>query len=497
MRRLALPLLLAFVTLAVLLAIVLQVPSANGPAEWQWPYHPAGLQGSGLLIAAVLMVVVTWWTAQDRARDARWALPLLVALGCVLTLDVARAETGDFRGVMEALASRHIFGFVFDEGLAPDTRDLLADYPKATADLNQHTRTHPPGALLLVRGLDRIGRLLPAPQPGSTSLSALAAECLDREVQRAAVRHRPVPHPPPAAWTLVLLALLLPGLSALAAWPLHRLALRLGLPPGPALLAATLWILVPARSLFTPSLDQALPFLLLTAAALAAGPGRWRPLAAGVALSLSLFVTYGYLAPAVLVGLLAIIQPVVQPLGEKTGEIMDRRQVWRRMAARAALLAAGALLPWLLLAVCTGYNPLAAFQDALLQHRVIAVESRSYATWLLWNPYDFALLLGPAVVGLAAAALVSGGGPGTRTPAFRILAWGWWALLALLLVSGTVRGEVGRIWLMLMPFACVLAAGAAADRSEWSDRRSPWAGIVLLLQAALLLGLAANMTFMG
>ncbi|HEX3528400.1 MAG TPA: hypothetical protein VH988_15155 [Thermoanaerobaculia bacterium] len=487
MRRLVLPLLLAFLTLGILIAIVQQVPSANGPAEWQWPYHPAGLHGLGLLIAAALMVAFTWWTAQDRTRDARWALPLLIALGWVLTLDVARAETGGFRGVMEALASRHIFGFVFDEGLAPDTRELLADYPKATADLNQHTRTHPPGTLLLVRGLDQIGRRLPAPQPGSNSLSALAAECLDREVQRAAVRHRPVPQPPPAAWTLVLLALLLPGLSALATWPLHRLALHLGLPASPALLAAALWILVPARSLFTPSLDQALPFLLLTAAALAAGPGRWRPVAAGVILSLSFFVTYGYLAPAVLVGLLV----VVQPLGETTGESADRRQVWRRAALRAVLLAAGALLPWLVLAVCTGYNPLAAFEDAMAQHRMIAVESRSYATWLLWNPYDFALLLGPAVLGLAAAALVP---RGMRTPAFRSLTWGWWALLALLLVSGTVRGEVGRIWLMLMPFACVLAAGAAAER--W-DRRSSWASIVLLLQAALLLGLAANMTFMG
>src|SRR5207253_381353 len=162
--------------------------------------------------------------------------------------------------------------------------------------------------------------------------------------------HRPVPHPPPAAWTLVLLALFLPGLSALAAWPLHRLALHLGLPASPALLAAALWILVPARSLFTPSLDQALPFLLLTAAA----------------------------------------------------------------------LAAGALLPWLVLAACTGYNPLAAFKDAMVQHRLIAVESRSYATWLRWNPYDFALLLGPAVAGLAAAALVP---RGARTPVFRALTW--------------------------------------------------------------------------
>jgi len=46
---------------------------------------------------------------------------------------------------------------------------------------------------------------------------------------------------------------------------------------------------------------------------------------------------------------------------------------------------------------------------------------------------------------------------------------------------------------MLMPFACLLAAAAAAER--WSPR-SFWAGFFLLVQAALLLVLAANMTFM-
>lgn len=482
MRRLVLPLLLIFVTLDLLVAILRQLPSANGPAEWQWAYHPAGLEGLGLLAAAALTVALTWWAAQDRAGDARWALPLFIALGWVLTLDVARGQAGGFRRVMEALSSRHVFGFVFDEGLAPDTRELLADYPAATARLNQHTRTHPPGALLLVRGLDQIGRRLPPAKPGSGTLVSIAAESLDREVQRAAARQRPVPRHPPAGWTLVLLAVLLPGFSALAAWPLHRLAVRLGLPPNPALLAAAFWILVPARSLFTPSLDQALPFLLLTAAALAAGPGRWRPFAAGLFLFLCLFVTYGYLAPAALAGLLALTQPLAEAQG---------KEAWRRAALRAGLLAAGTLLPWIVLALFTGHNPLAAFHDAMVQHRAIAVESRTYSTWLLWSPYDFTLLLGPAVAGLAAAALVP---RGTRTAAFRILAWGWWALFLLLLASGTVRGEVGRIWLMLMPFACLLAAGAAAER--W-DRRSVWATVLLLLQAALLLALAANMTFMA
>ena len=133
MRRLALPLLLTFVTMDLMVAIYSQLPFANGPAEWEWGYRVPGLEGLGLLVAAAAMVPLVWWAAQDKAGDARWALPLLVSLGWVLTLDVARAQPDGFRRVMESLSSRHTFGYVFDEGLAPETRELLADYPAATA----------------------------------------------------------------------------------------------------------------------------------------------------------------------------------------------------------------------------------------------------------------------------------------------------------------------------------------------------------------------------
>lgn len=122
------------------------------------------------------------------------------------------------------------------------------------------------------------------------------------------------------------------------------------------------------------------------------------------------------------------------------------------------------------------------------QHRAIAVAARSYGTWLVWNPYDLLLLLGPAVLVPAAASLIGRAEAGWR-PAFRALAWGWWALLLCLLLSGTVRGEVGRIWLFLMPFACVLAAGDAVRR--WPPR-SLWTGLLLILEIALLLVLAAT-----
>jgi methylthioxylose transferase len=487
MRRAFLPLFLLLATLDLIAMIGTQLPAANGPAEWKWAYRSPGLGGLGLLVAALLMMVLTYLAAHDRPGDWKWALLLLIPLGWVLTLDLAQAQPNGFFRVLGSLASRHSFGYVFDAGLAPPTRELLVDYPNASSYLNQHSRTHPPGPLLAVRALDRIGRQFPEAHPGDGSLVSFAAESLQQEMQRAGDRGRRVPRDLPAPGTLVLLAVLLPALSALAAWPLHRLALALGFSHSAALLAATLWLLVPARSLFTPSLDQALPVFLVAAAWLAAKGGGGRSFLAGLLAAGCVFFSYGYLAALPLVLLLALLpRPAAEPAGEE-GEVGSRSL--RSAVVRAAALATGFLLLWIGLALFAGYDPLASFQAAMAQHRTIAVESRSYSTWLLWNPYDLLLLLGPAVAGLAAAFLRP---RQERTAGSRVLAWGWWALLTVLLVSGSVRGEAGRIWLFLMPFACLFAGGAAAER--WRPR-SPWIALLLLAQAALILTLAANLVF--
>jgi hypothetical protein len=155
-------------------------------------------------------------------------------------------------------------------------------------------------------------------------------------------------------------------------------------------------------------------------------------------------------------------------------------------------LAAGFALPWLALALFAGYDPWAAFAAALADHRELAVAPRGYLTWLLWNPYDFALLLGPAVALPAVGALAA-------PRPVRGTAVVFWGTLYLLLLSGGVRGEVGRIWLPFMPWACLLAAAAVlAPREEPAAAPSavpPAAAALPALQAVLLLALATSMVF--
>ncbi len=347
-----------------------------------------------------------------------------------------------------------------------------------------------------MRAADRLTRALPAPAEGSRGLAGLAATAqgaLDREVARARAHGRPVPPRLPGPWALVALALGLPALSALAAWPLARLAAALGLPPPVARLAALLWLAVPARTLFTPSLDQALPLLAAVALLSVARGGKLRAFAAGLALFAAAFLSYGCLALLPWAAAVALVPPIAD----------DAAPARRLDLARPALLGLGFLLPWATLALLAGYAPWASFRAAMATHRGMAVLTRGYLTWLLWNPYDLALLLGPVVLALGLAALAIGAtgaigrtGGAPRSPSYRVALRGFWALLALLWISGSVRGEVGRIWLFFMPFACLFAAAAIGAVGEERAQRG-WALGAISLELGLGLALAASMIFVS
>ncbi|HXU46688.1 MAG TPA: hypothetical protein VN783_14265 [Thermoanaerobaculia bacterium] len=459
-------------SLAILAALA-ELPGANGPAEWRWAYRPIGLAPLWLpvLAALALLAVVRWRPPGLGGRL------LLVALGVVFTLALNTAQPGGLGRVTASLVSRNSFSYLYDAALAGSARDLLAGSPTAAGELSLHSRTHPPGALLAIRALDSIARRLGPPR-GALALGA--AQAIENEMNRARDRRRPVPAQAPSPWTPAALAFLLVLASALAALPLYRLALAWGLSETAAGLAAALWLAVPARSLFTPSLDQALALVPILATALAAGPGRARALAAGAVIALGCFTSYGLLGALPLVMWIAATAP--------DGPEAPSGFALRPRLVRAAATGAGFLLPWLALALA-GYPAWERFRDALATHRSMAVATRSYPLWLAWNPYDFALLCGPAVVILAVAALFV-----FRRGALGRGLLGAAGLFLLLWLSGSVRGEVGRIWLFEMPFAC-LGTAAAIDRF-WGAAGGR-AFSLLGLQALLALALGASMIFVS
>jgi hypothetical protein len=216
--------------------------------------------------------------------------------------------------------------------------------------------------------------------------------------------------------------------------------------------------LCPALFHFSPYPDQALAGLITAALALLLAAGRAVAgrrlvftLAASACLAIALFLSYGSLAYAA-VAMLVVIA-VEWPL--------------RGPARTAALvLTAAAFVVLLLIATAGawGFNYVASARTALGIHRLEYTAPRQYSTWLWANLMDATMFAGVPVILLGVWRCVE---DATRS--------GWashasmrarFAILAgilLLDVSGTTRGEVGRIWVPMMP---MMYLGLMPDSSE-------------------------------
>ena len=250
--------------------------------------------------------------------------------------------------------------------------------------------------------------------------------------------------------------------GALACVPLAYAAEALGATPMAASRIGILWCLCPALANFSPYLDQALALPMTCALALLlAATVRSRPLAltapaAGAMMAAASLVSYGS------VGMLAVTALVVTAAaGNRLG---------RALAAIAIAGAAAAVL----LALCraVGFDYVSSAIAALTLHRVQFTEHRSYSIWLGFNLIDFAVFAGLPVIACGVLSSIAGlARRGWRDDtALRALIALFGGLL-LLDATGTVRGEVGRLWLPLMPMFYLGLLGARERAHPEGARR--------------------------
>jgi hypothetical protein len=146
---------------------------------------------------------------------------------------------------------------------------------------------------------------------------------------------------------------------------------------------------------------------------------------------------------------------------------------YRRGSVRTALaLAAGCTAAWLalngLLAAAYGYDPIGALRatEAVYRHSVASV--RPYSFWAFGSPVAWGAMLGLPIASAALRSAVRG------DDAPVALAF----VIAIAALGGFTKAETERIWLFLVPFACVGAAPAI-------ERRRLTAVVALLLGQAL------------
>jgi hypothetical protein len=462
---------LALVVASVLLWVLVRsdaAPWLRGPApyppEWQWGYEPKPLARAWPAALCAAAAVLALWASLRPA----WRVALAIVLGWGFQLALLHVEPGGARAeLVRRTVSGSFTSYLKVAASAParDPAAFLARHAEILPSLRRsarHAATHPPGPVLVFRGLIAACDRLPSLTAAVASFVRMDPGSLDPPVSASAMA---------AAF---LGASLLGIAGAAAAWPAAALARMVSGDAATGARVGALWSVLPGPALMSPELDQALALpVAASSAALAAAlapeaaPASALRLAAaaGAVAGLAGFFSYGALVLVALGGL------VVLALRAQGG-------AWPRRALLVVGVAAAAAVVVLWLPALFGYRPLASAAAALAIHREQFTARRGYALWLLFNPLDVVLFLGPpvAAVGLWRLARAA---RGSQRPVdrFRLAAV---AGLLLLAVSGTVRGEMGRILIPYMPVLMV-ASCTDADRSELS-----FLGVLLAATAIVL-----------
>jgi hypothetical protein len=460
-----LPLTLVAATAALLATVAFDLaPALRGVGSdvWIWAFQvrppgaasvPALLLGGALAAAAASRLPER---AVRRGGAARGGLLAAIVLaGWAFAVALLAPEPG---GALRTLVARTVdpmFTSYHTTALVRmprGARDFLDRHRELLPTLELHSATHPPGPPLYYRVWLTAFERRP-------ELARAIARAVGLGDVAALARLRPAQSPASVAAALAgALGLLLAG--AAAAWPVARLVERLSGDAGLGLRAAALWPLVPGGALMAPEFDQALALpVAACAAALAAAalaPSGRRALAAGalagVFAAAALWLSYGSVA------FLAGATVAAIALGSASA-----RRAWVTGLAGAA--AAGCSL--FFATALAGHEPLGAAIDALSLHGTRHTWQRPWGISVALDAADTLLFLGPPLVTLLVVRLVrwnrsagAGGlasldGPARWSVAIVVA-------FALFLLSGTVRGEAGRIFVPWMPL--LLAAAVAGDR---------------------------------
>ena len=384
----------------------------NGkPSSWAVSAIPLngkwGLYRSWWLVAPAT-AAAAGWVAMGLVRNRRFAAVVLaaalVAAGWNLGLHLAAGPDG----LQSSVASEwdYLAGV---PAVADSPRDYLRGYVAQLPDQPTHVRSHPPGLVLALWGLQRLG----------------------------------------ANGTVGIIGLVLAG-TALAAAGVLFASRVLGGEAG-ARRAAPFVALAPAMVF---ALDADMVFAGVWAAGVAllvAALTRDRLVfaaVAGVVFGVGLLLSYGLLVAGAL------------PAAVVVAELVRRPRSDRLSVLRGATLAVAAMVAVMALPAAWGFNWLAGFDATRTEYAKGLAAVRQYRYFVGANLAVAALVLGPAV----AAALAQGPRRWGRA--------GWLvgaALVAMIAASGTglSKAEVERIWLPLLVWV-PLATAALPRWRGWA-----------------------------
>jgi hypothetical protein len=474
--------LLILVVICLLLALALAfdwLPILRGGEvfHWQWPYVPAPLVRALPLIFALSVYLAGLALLWRRAFPAlMWAF-----LGAaLLPLTVILVH---FDNPLYELFVRTASGVATGPHLAAAEIDWSSPaWHNWTAVMHSysgrsvHVLLSPPGLPLWYGLLNAILGAFPG-----------AAEALQRVLLPAQCQNYAMLQYTPAEWASAWFGILMPLWAALTVFPLYGVARRLGIERGTALKIVAWYPLIPALIMYTPSWNTLYPLLAVIAfwlllVGLERGAG-WL-VASGVAFGLLTFANFSMIPLGGLLGFYTLLHYLwnERPTRRLANDVRSTRPI-----IVGVWFALGTILPWALYWLAARGTPLEMLRASLDVHLDL---DRPYVPWLWFHSWEWALFTGIPLIALWLAAAVGRirhwRDPGPVLPLALLLT------MIVLVLSGTARGETGRVWLFFAPFVLLAAgeylASSVGTRHAVSFMRA-WF-VITLAQTALLLALA-------
>lgn len=448
-------------------------PWVRGGFGWRWEYHPLPL-GKWLLPALLTAVyLIGAVSLLRRASRLRWLLIWAAAFSVLLALAVTAAHEGDaLYGLFARTVSKLATGPHWLSAQVDWAGGGWRDWTAVMRGAGGHLSNLPPGLPMGYAALNGLfGRLPALSETISTAL--LPYQCHNFELMAYA----------PETVASSLFGVLMPLWAALTVFPLAAAAKRLsGL--SAARWAVLWWPLTPALMAFAGSFNTIYPLLTLGAllaiyaALCAAGPSRrlgWAALS-GVISGAAIFANFAFAPLPLVLGLFALIYGVGV-----------RKLPLRVLVLTAAAYGIGAALPWLLFGLATGLTPLDLLRVSFDFHLDL---DRPYPFWVVMHLWDWLVWGG---LGLAALSLVSGWHARRRLDGGAALSLALMVGMLLLTLSGTARGETGRVWLVFTP---LLVLSAADGLRHLSGGARTWT-LISVANALLALVLVLSIPVVG
>ena len=469
---------------------------SNNPEGWNWAklgpipaFHWFLLILLGVL-GGIGLVVLERRQDHHPNRVPAAALLILILFSYVFQLLALQMKSTNPEQLLLNRVADNSFTGYFNSALRFDhLNDYFSNYVSTLKNpaYCSHCKTHPPGPELFYWSIHQMVNALPVSWQelifgDLNKFEQLKSNGLSVQDVMVAL----------AGANIILL------LAATIVIPLYGIGRRLGSSKF-ALPLASLGVVIPGIVLMSPEFDQIYAvfsawLLYLAIRGLTASTGRFLwGLAAGLLFAFCLFWSIGL---AVLAIPLILFVPVAlrgQLVRKTSGAEQDSIRLTPGSALRWLLgLSLGCAIPWILL-ICFGRFPILDLARAVRNNHLHGVtEIRPYFPWLVFNLVDFIQFLGIPLAFTTFLLLIKPvkrdqtrilytssfqSGLGrigfifewilARTNIYSVI---FWLVIFALNLSGVTRGEVGRLWIFLMPIA-LLPLFDAAGRGQLTSRQ--------------------------